>query len=244
VAEWRCFVAAGGYDPSAAHWQQAGPAALRWLHAALAREARYRPPALDHAQWGQALNPVTSITVYEAMAYAAWAAPMYTASVPGIGRCQPVLRPPTEVEWEAAQRAQGDGRPAGHAGHWVQRSAGTPDPMAFNHAATGWQQPSPVGVFSRAYSAAGLADGQGNVWEWCLNSLPSGPSSYDSPAGRAEAQAGWDAGPLTIPRAVRGGAFHALAWDCRPANRSCANAEDGGSDIGLRLVQVWPGQAI
>ena len=116
-----------------------------------------------------------------------------------------------------------------------------PGPLAFNHAATGWLRPSPVGVFSLAYSPAGLADGQGNVWEWCVNSLPAGPNDYDSPAGRAEAQAAWDAGVLPTPRAVRGGTYHALACDCRPAYRSCANAEDGGSDIGLRLVQVWPG---
>lgn len=238
VAEWRCFVAAGGYHPAAAHWQHAGAAAQRWLQGALTRNPGYRPPALDDADGGHALNPMTSITVYEAIAYAAWAAPMYTAAVPGVGGRRPVLRPPTEVEWEAAQGADVNGHPVRHAGRRAQRASGMPAAMVFNHAATGWQQPSPVGVFSLGYNAAGLADGQGNVWQWCINSLPAGPSGYDSAAGRAEAQAAWDAGLLPAPRAVRGGAFHSPAWDCRPVNRSCANAEDSGNDIGLRLVLV------
>lgn len=240
VAEWRCFVAADGYAPGAAHWRQAGAAALHWLEGVLARHPRYQPPALDDPDWGQALNPITSITVYEAMAYAAWAAPMYADGPPGIDWPQPVLRPPNEVEWEAAQRADANGRPMRQGSRWAHRAAGAPGPMLFNHAATGWLQPSPVGVFSQACSPAGLADGCGNVWEWCVNSLPAGPTGYDSAAGRAEAQASWDAGVLPAPRAVRGGAYHAPAWDCRVANRSSANAEDGGSDIGLRLVQVWP----
>ena len=236
-SEWRRFVAAQGYaDPQAAHWQAAGPAAQGWL-AGLPDAASYRPPALDRADWGQALNPITTLTAFEAVAYAAWAAPMYGGATPGLAA--PVLQVPTEAAWEAAQRAGPDGLPQASQARWLHLPAGTqPGALDFNHAATGWNRPSPVGVFSTAYSAAGLADGMGNVWEWCCNSLPQGPQPYGEPGSLQAAQSPWAGGDRDSPRALRGGAYGNPSDRCRPAVRLHGSPGDHDSGIGVRLVRV------
>ena len=238
-AEWRWFVDAGGYTAEAPHWadaaQGAGPAARAWL----AEHPRTEPLALAHANWGNGLNPVTTITLFEAMAYAAWAAPMYAADNPDTQHWQPPqLRPPTEVEWEAAQRAGADGLPPKRPLHWPA-SGRPPQPMDFNHAATGWRQPSPVGAFALAYSAGGLADGAGNVWEWCVNSLPQGPRAYSDPGSQDEAQSDWQAADGSTLRALRGGAFHYDTIHCRPALRLQIRPGYLSLGFGVRLVRLW-----
>jgi formylglycine-generating enzyme required for sulfatase activity len=164
VAEWRAFVDAGGYDPEAAHWRQAGPAAQAWLHQRVHSAGDWRqvrPWCLDDSDWGWALNPVAAVTAYEAVAYAIWAAPMLDKPAgaphpPGLTRWHVQL--PSEVQWEAAMRAGSDGRPAPLPSRDVA-------PLDINHSASVWGRPSPVGVFSLGYGPAGQADARGNVWE-------------------------------------------------------------------------------
>ncbi|MBQ0942226.1 SUMF1/EgtB/PvdO family nonheme iron enzyme [Ideonella sp. 4Y16] len=246
-AEWRFFVQAGGYNPQAEHWRLAGPAAQQWLQKYLKdtglRWQDYQPEALDDADWGWALNPVTTINVFEAVAYACWARPMVagTAGAPAApGQPAWWLCLPTEVLWEAAQRAGADGLPAP-----VPRplpAAQAPAAQAFNHAATGWNRPSPVGLFSAAYGPAGQADGQGNVWEWCGNALPAGPRPYHHPGSQDEAQARWNGALPTLqtPRALRGGAFDVTAAQCRASCRGHNLPGSLSSGTGVRFVRVWP----
>ena len=245
-AEWRAFVQAGGYNPQATHWRQAGGAAQRWLSKHLADAGLadtdlawqgYRPPALDDAHWGWALNPVTTVTVFEAVAYAHWAAPMHASPAgapapPGLAEWDTAV--PSELWWEAAMRAGPDGRPA------PPRAAPAQGALDFNHAATGWLKSSPVGLFSLAYGPAGQADGRGNVWQWCGNALPQGPQPYHLPGARQAAQAGWDGDDDASPRGLRGGAFNGTSARCRPSCRVHVRPDGRVNNVGVRLVRLWP----
>ena len=181
------------------------------------------------------------IEIGEAVAYACWARPMAadTAGAPAPRQLRAWwLAVPSEVLWEAAQRAGPDGLPALASSPPAGWGA-----LDFNHAASGWNRPSPVGVFSAAYGPGGIADGRGNAWEWCCNALPQGPQPYHRPGSREQAQADWDGslGQSEIARALRGGAFNYSASQCRPSCRLHRLHPDGHSgDFGVRLVRVWP----
>lgn len=262
-AEWWAFVRGGGYNPAAPHWQQAGPAALAWLLRTLPKKAsqpasagaegessaaaspladldwaNYRPPALGDAAWGWALNPVTTISAFEAVAYAFWARPLYASTAGAPAPSEPGewrLEVPSETLWEAAQRAGPDGLPAP-----VQPLASL-GPLDFNHAATGWNRPSPVGVFSTAYGPAGQGDGRGNVWDWCCNSLPEGPQPYNQRGSTASARADWDGSDEAADsaRALRGGAFSLTSDRCRPSVRGRGHPGNHVDASGVRLVRVF-----
>ena len=200
----------------------------------------YRPEALDHADWGWPLNPVTTINLFEAVAYACWARPMAaaTAGAPAPRKLRAWwLAVPSEVLWEAGQRAGHNGLPAP-----VSPPPAGWGALDFNHAASGWGRPSPVGVFSMAYGPAGQADGRGNVSEWCCNALPQGLQPYHWPGERDLAQADWDGSSdqVGIVRALRGGAFEATASQCRLSYRRRDLPGLRHSVIGVRLVRVWP----
>jgi formylglycine-generating enzyme required for sulfatase activity len=238
-AEWRRFVEATrrptGHDDNDTDADDSAS-----VSAGTTPHADDAPPALADADWGAALNPITTITLHQALAYAAWAAPMVAGDNPDPERLTIDLRPPSEAEWEAAQRADAQGQPPARHHRWPGLPADTtPQAMDFNHAATGLRQPSPVGMFSRAYSPAGLADGAGNVWEWCGNALPQGPRPYDAPGSLTEAQAPWDPADSDSPRALRGGACHDTADYCRAACRLHSHPDGLNFGIGVRLVRVW-----
>jgi len=240
-AEWRAFVRAGGYDPLAPHWQQAGVAAQAWLQNSLAgradtRQARW-PLAFDDADWCNGLNPITSVSAFAAVAYAAWASRMYKTEAIAIsvltpeGRWQ--TRLPSEVEWEAAMRVEFTGL-ASNRTLGVSEQAG---PLSFNHDRTGWYRPSSVGVFSADYGPAGQADWRGNVWERCCNSLPAGPVPYDR--SRECVSARWDGEDIESVRALRGGAYYNSASRCRLAFRHAGRPERQNKTIGFRLLRSW-----
>jgi formylglycine-generating enzyme required for sulfatase activity len=235
-AEWHRFVQAGGYDLNAPHWKGVRPAADDWLRCGSVSQAA----AFSEVDRRLDLDPMTGITLFEALAYAAWSAPMYEIDNPDRAKLRLRLRLPTEVEWEASQRARPDGRPVSGRAHRLHAfGQNGPQRMDLNHVRTGWGQPSPVGVFSKANSPGGLADGLGNVWEWCVNSLPGGPRPYDVDGSRHEAQADWDPNDASSPRALRGGSYHSLIEECRPASRYQARPNDASSDVGMRLIRLW-----
>ena len=116
--------------------------------------------------------------------------------------------------------------------------------MDFNHSATGWLRPSPVGIFSRGYGEAGQADARGNVWDWCSNALPMGVKPYDANQ-RKQAMAAWNPLDGEARRAQRGGAYNYTTSLCRPAFRYHNHPDNFGhpdsldNGIGLRLLSCW-----
>lgn len=238
VGEWAAFLAMGGCaDPGAPWWQAAGGAAQDWLHQRLkSGRGRVRPHTWTWSGWSNSLQPVTGITVFEALAYAAWAAPLYE----GFGDdLKPSL--PTEVLWEAAVR--GPERPGTPQQRWPNPEAGLqPHPLAFNHAATRLPWPSPVGMFTHGLTTHGLADAAGNVWELCSNALDDSiiNRGYADPAARRQATTPASSTNGTAPRALRGGGFNNVAVNCRVACRNHWPAGGVNRVSGLRLVRCEP----
>jgi iron(II)-dependent oxidoreductase len=145
-AQWREFVAAGGYDESR-WWSAAG-----WAHRIEAGLTRPKFWTADGTRVRFGVEetipedePVQHISYYEAEAYASWRG----------------ARLPTEVEWEKACAWD----PAtGRRRTWPWGSAEpTPDLANFGGAAL---RPAPVGAYPASASAYGAEQMIGDVWEW------------------------------------------------------------------------------
>ena len=226
VAEYRCFVDGGGYDPDQPWWGPPSAAGRQWL----ARAGRRAPENWGHALLRNPLQPVVGITVYEALAYVLWTAPLFSDWQRSDG-LQPAL--PTEVQWEAAARWG----QSGSGGRWPHGELGSAQgALDFNHGATRWGRPSPVGVFSRSLGAAGVSDLAGNVWEWCSNRYSP---TYETTDDRAAASTPAPADDGIAPRALRGGGFDSSADYARAGCRDHVRPDlDDGSIFGLRLVRA------
>ena len=219
-----------------------------------------RSPQGRQWQWAQAadadfnnpLQPITGVTWRAMLAYAEWADGLQPTqgAKPGANTKRPRLALPTELQWEAAARGPLPGllwrlckgllsvlrrQPADAPKH------SPPPATRFNHANTRWLRPSPVGCFSRGITALGLADTQGNVWEFCASALTDEQRLRgwrklpDRDQAGVPAAAGDDR-----DRSLRGGAFDVTSAQCRP---SCRNRNLPGYHyyyIGVRLVRLWP----
>ena len=236
VGEWRRFAEAEGYaDVEALHWRAAGSAAQEWLR----RSARpYQLPAMTRAACNQTLQPMCDITVYEAVAYAAWISG--AAAFRGANDSASVsYQVPNELQWEAAMRCDVGGQPPQHHHIWLHQPGNVaPGTLDFNYAKCGLGLTA-VGLFSRGYSQAGLADGSGNVWDWCCNAVPAGGlAGWGQPGAIEVAQLPWAPEDSDSLRSLRGGAFAITAGHCRPAFRILEPAAYFSGDIGLRLVHL------
>lgn len=135
-AQYRAFMAAGGYQNSA-WWSSQG---WQWL-----QQHPVEKPLYWSDDAGFANHPVWGVSYYEAEAYARFAG----------------KRLPTEAEWEKAA----SWHPAtGQAQTYPWGEAELGDDRCNHNCAIG--DPSPVDAYPTGRSAYGCYDMLGNVWEW------------------------------------------------------------------------------
>lgn len=215
VAQYRCFVEAGGYE-NPNWWTEAGWSWRQgrwdsqveddWLKDWLKnRPAEQRGnPMRWSEQRAFGNRPVMNMSWFEAMAYCRWldTALRRSEKVSLLADERYVVRLPTEAEWEKAAR-NGDGRryPWGDA-DWDEERA--------NIADSGIGHPMPVGLYPRGATPVGLHDLSGNVWEWTRSHLQ--PYPYDHHDGRNNIE-------TNDPFVVRGGSGDFVRRDARAASR-------------------------
>ncbi len=145
-------------------------------------------------------------------------------------RAHRFYRLPSESEWEYACR--GGTSTAFSFGDTIATDVANYDgQIAYGSGKTGEQRGKtrPVGSFKVA-NAFGLSDMHGNVWEWCFGEY------HDTWAGAPVDGSSWLTGGDTRLRSCRGGAWNALAPDCRSANRFGQDVYDAPRAIGFRIL--------
>ncbi|MEZ4866255.1 MAG: SUMF1/EgtB/PvdO family nonheme iron enzyme [Caldilineaceae bacterium] len=210
VAQYQCFVDAGGYDQEA-YWTEDGWA---WRIAGQITE----PERFD-GRFETPNHPQVGVSWYEAVAFCNWLAKQ--THLP--------IRLPTEAEWERAARHT-DGRiyPWGHHGAPADHC---------NMANTGIGATSAVGAFPSGEAECGALDMVGNAWEWTSSlwgedwQKPVYRYPYDPTDGREDLAA-----PSALKRVVRGGPFVNVHDYVRCAVRSWGNPDNRQDSYGLRIL--------
>ena len=154
--------------------------------------------------------PVTGVTWFEAHAYCAW-----LSEVSG----RP-FRLPTEAEWEASARGNGEGiYPWGS--EWDSNRANTIEARVLAQ--------SPVGAFAAAGGRGpfGGEDQAGNVFEW-TNSLYGFAYPYQADARESAMSGG--------ARSLRGGSANHEGCVARCAYRFEASPDLFANDMGFRMA--------
>lgn len=230
VAQYRCFVEAGGYG--APHgWTETGwswrqgqwdsqveDEGLRnWLKQRPA-EARASPFWWDEQRL-HPNRPVVGVCWFEAQAYGAWLDAQLRALADGPIPEGYEVRLSTEAEWEKAAR-NGDGRryPWGDE-DWDEERANIGD-SEIGH-------PTPVGLYPQGATPRGLHDASGNVWEWTRSHYRGYPY---------EPQDGSNDKDTNNPFVVRGGSWDFDRRDARGATRGRNRPVDFINDLGFRVV--------
>lgn len=171
-----------------------------------------RPAYWDDPAFNDAAQPVVGICWYEARAYCAWLA----------AQSGQAFRLPSEVEWEAAARGA-----AGRRYAWGEEF----DAACCNVFETHVRGTTPIGVFPAGDTPEGLADMNGNVWEWTTSLDRRYPYAADD--GREDAGA-------EGPRVVRGGSWYYDRFDCRSACRDDDAPGRRSHNIGFRVCVAPP----
>ena len=236
-AQWRHFVAVGGYEQRA-YWTAAGwnfitganttqrgahQPRRRWWQ----RLRQPQPPAIrdepcEPYRWrgpeaGDDNLPVVNITWYEAVAYCRWLSEATGQE----------FYLPSEAEWEKAARGS-DGRvyPWGNA--W--------EPGYCNSDEAGIERTAPVGSFPVGAGPYGALDMAGNVWEWCATKWRKAYPYALEPE--------WEVAYLegTDRRRLRGGAYYSSRTFVRCAYRHSLSSPHLRYyvDFGLRVARRSP----
>ena len=214
--------------------------------------------AMGQTRWNNPLQPITSLTWFEAQAFTAWAAPLHEDLFPELNvgpTSGPTSVPktaqlalPTEVQHEAALRFDPAHPHPDASAPWPHdptdtRDPGNMPPDLFNHGRTRWGAPAPVGVFSAALTPTGI-EAMGNVWTWCGNAKTPDYQATHRYAlcvglNPAQVQEDLDKGK-SILLALRGGSFNNAAGTALAAYRNRIRPVTGVNDIGLRWQMSRP----
>ncbi len=197
-AEYALFIAAGGYDDPQ-WWLQAG---WRWRNT----RAVNAPGFWAGRAFNAPAQPVVGVCWYEAVAFATWFA----------RHTNTPWRLPTEAEWEAAARADGDDIPANV--NTAERGLGRT-----------------IGVGEGVATPRGLWNLHGNVFEWCSTRWGHNWQSHDYPYPYDPNDGREDLGG-THARHMRGGSWFGPRAEAHPAARSRYLPGSRGSNIGFRLA--------
>lgn len=216
-AQFKQFMDAGGYEPTASWWSEAARAwlarddeATEGLQSYQRRQYKDRPEFWVNTRFGSTrLNhPVVGVSWYEATAFCAWLTQHLKDSY--------IYRLPSEAEWEFAARGSerrtypwGDPEPDTERANFNGQYNGT----------------TAVGCFpSGATTGTGLRDMAGNVLEWTRSAYQ--PYPYDPDDGREDFS-----DPARKRFTLRGG-----AWGDRPIRLRAARRNLYTPDVHLHYV--------
>lgn len=217
-AEWRRFMAAGGYGQQD-YWSDAGWA---WRSA----NAVTQPDCWGDSDLNADAQPVVCVSWYEAEAFANWLSA--EAARP--------IRLPTEAEWEKAARGA-DGRIFPWGDEWDPALANYCDANCVDDARDangndGTALTAAVGSYPGGLSPNGALDMAGNVWEWVADWYAVDAYQNAPPADPAGPSSG-------TRRVVRGGAWYLPPASLRSAARLNFDPTDRNAVVGLRLTAPW-----
>lgn len=222
VAEYACFVRAGGMRPKYPHPHLSDDSEETWI--ALATTVAELAILAAASPWQKQLkrleHPVVDINWYSAKAYAVWLS----------AQTGEVWRLPTEAEWEKAAR-------------WnalAHKSQLYPWGDTFEKSRCSLWRPlasstAPVGTHPSGASPCGAQDMVGAIPEWTSSLFK--PYPYRNDDGREDA--GWEGA-----RVVRGGVgWLTASRDARAAARTgrAMESEETPTATGFRLVRIIPG---
>jgi formylglycine-generating enzyme required for sulfatase activity len=240
-AQFMAFVSAGGYR-EVQYWKEAEAEGL-WKGGKVKGyfDSQRREGPQDYGTlFGLANHPIVGITWYEALAFCRWLTGKLRELGHGLGvdnlaadglragaeGHELTVRLPTEAEWERAARGT-DGRIYPWKGDITEDHA--------NHAMTGINMTSAVGLFPRGESPEGAMDMSGNVWEWCSTRWVEDYKGYGKGATKREDLSS------DSPRVLRGG-----SWVDFPEFLRCACRGRFYPDLLFRLLgfrvvgSFWP----
>jgi len=173
--------------------------------------AEYRRFDPDHDPEAAADHPVTNVSWYDAMAYAAW-----------LGGALP-----TEAQWELAAR--------GVAGRRYPWGNERPSRRRANFGQAGTSgATTPVGSFPEGATPEGIEDLAGNVWEWCRDAAEPGSGSVAGSDVLLD-PVGAPSGPA---RVLKGGSYFNDEPYLLAARRNFLHPEGRESVVGFRVA--WP----
>lgn len=171
VAQFQCFVEAGGYgetifddqgEPVASRWW--GEEGWQWK-----LNEQISGPLDDEEEpvFQTPNHPRVGVSWYEANAFCAW----LTEQLLEAGKLEPgeLIRLPHEAEWEQAARWNAEKRRADNRTYPWGESDATDLSRRCNWDGSGIGHTNAVGLFPLGRAECGALDLSGNVWEWCEN---------------------------------------------------------------------------